>query len=260
MVSGGVTFNTLAGAQAAPTFASAFTDRDQALCGKITTRQSRQFEIRGFVNSSLGRVDSAVKQSSAFENVQSFDIRGPIEPGPTAVDKLYQQTLSLRSTTTRASRWAIGGTLLGADVEHVSYPLAYRYHMATNAREADGWYIALRNGTVTATQGRVESADHYRPGRRHYTTRMVDYFAGTRTHAYDSWGALLRGPSRDSNWRSVAVHRFTDNFGGCYTAAVGALNGAVWATSRGIGCPDERNSVRWFAHPDGSPDSLGWWH
>lgn len=262
-VSGGITMNTLNGVPGYPTYTSTLTTDAQTkrLQGTIRTRQSRQFEIRGFVNTSGGRINSSVRQSSAFDNAQTMDIRGPHQSYGEPVNKLYQEVVSLQSTTDRTSRRTVGTTLLGTDVEHVSYPLAYTYHMATTSQDiGDGWDIALRNGTVTTTQRWLVDTDHYRPGQGHYVTHLGESFIGSRTHAYEFWDAHLRNPSTDTNWQSVAQHRFSDNFGSCFQASVAAQNGAVASTARGTGCPGGRNQVRWFAHPDGSPDSLGWWH
>lgn len=258
-VTGGVTMNTLAGSQSPPTYTSTLTNVGEGVRGQVRTRQSRQFEIRGFVNTSTGRIDSLVRQSSAFDNTQAIDIRGPHRPFPgETVDKLYEQIVTLNSTTDRTSRRSRGSTLLARDVEHVSYPLAYTYHMATNvADEGDGWYIILRNGTVASTQRWLRDVDDYRPGRGHYVTHLGEYFSGSRTQAYNfsPWGGTA-----SSNWQSLATHRFADNFGSCFQSAVRAANGAVTSTTRGTPCPDGTNQVRWFARPDGSPDSLGWWH
>ncbi|HET6806096.1 MAG TPA: hypothetical protein VFH59_11710 [Frateuria sp.] len=262
LVTGGVTMNTLAGSQAAPAYTSTLANQGEGVQGRITTRQARQFEIRGFVNTSSGRIDSTVRQSSTFENVQAFDIRGPHRPFPgQVVNKLYQQAVDLHSKTDQVSRRTRGSTLLANDVVHVNYPLAYYYHMATTVTdEGDGWTIALRNGTVVSTQRWVRDADYYRPGRGHYITRLVEDFSGSRTHAYDFWDPRMSNPSTDSNWQSDATHTFTDNAGSCFQASVGANNGVVTSGTRGRGCPDGTNRVRWFARPDGSPDSLGWWH
>ncbi|MGN2254913.1 hypothetical protein ACFWZ4_16185 [Frateuria sp. GZRe12] len=260
LVTGGVTMNTLAGSQAAPTYTSTLTDVGEGVQGTIRTRQSRQFEIRGFVNTSKGRVDSSVRQSSAFDNTQDFDIRGPHRPFPgETVNKLYEQVVTLDSSTDRTSRRTRGTTVLGIDVEHVSYPLAYTYHMATTVEdEGDAWYVTVRNGTANATQRWLRDADAYRPHRGHYVTHLREYFAGSRTqaYAYSPW----RVTPSSSNWQSLSTHRFTDSFGSCFQAAVRAADGAVTSTTRGNHCPDGRNQVRWYARPDGSPDSLGWWH
>ncbi|UGB36865.1 hypothetical protein [Frateuria soli] len=262
-VSGGIIKNTLTGRPGDPTYTSTLTRDAQKkrLQGTIRTRQSRQFEIRGFVNTSRGRIDSSVRQSSDFDNSQSMYLTGPHQSHGKPVDKFYEEVVSLQSTTNRTSRRTAGTTLLGKDVEQVSYPLAYTYQMATTSQDiGDGWAIALRKGTVKAVQHWLVDTDHYRPGQGHYVTHLDESFAGSRTHAYDNWDAHLQNPSTDTHWGSVAKHLFSDNFGSCFQGSVVAREGAVVSTGRGAGCPGGHNQVRWFAHPDGSPDSLGWWH
>ena len=51
---------------------------------------------------------------------------------------------------------------------------------------------------------------------------------------------------------------YSDNRGSCYSGAMTSSSSVIPAFQAGAGCPGERNAVRWFAHPDGSPESVGW--
>ena len=81
---------------------------------------------------------------------------------------------------------------------------------------------------------------------------MRDNFVSTNTYN------TVTG--ENSNWQSQADYHFTDNLGSCYQSALTALNGIVATEATGVGCPNGHNAVLGFAHPDGSPDSLGWAH
>lgn len=93
---------------------------------------------------------------------------------------------------------------------------------------------------------------HLRNGFAPYTSRVRESFISSRTRDLQT--------QQDSNWQSQAQYRFNDSPGSCYQSALTTLDGAVATEDRGVGCPNGQNHVRWRAHPDGSPDSLGWTH
>ena len=74
---------------------------------------------------------------------------------------------------------------------------------------------------------------------------------GTDTLDFDASGNL----TAHNGQHSTQAFAFHDSLGGCYRADVGTLNGVVSSYDSGNGCPDHRNHVYWFSHPDGSPDN-----
>ncbi|HET6806361.1 MAG TPA: peptide-N4-asparagine amidase [Frateuria sp.] len=249
-VTGAVTTNTLAGSSAAPTWTNTLTRTDETTRGRIVTHQQRRFEIRGFVNTSRGRIETRLTQASRFDNTQVFHLEGPQQITAEFTDKLYVQNLDLASTTTRTVRQFIGGTLVSRDDLQVSYPLQLAYRLPATLEVTDGWYTTVKGGSVVAHQQLLQDTDDYRIGEGHYVTHVRRNFSGSRTQTTFE---------PDTNWSSRASHRYTDSFGSCYRAALGASNGSIQSSSKGIGCPGDQNRVRWFAHPDGSANSLGWW-
>jgi hypothetical protein len=79
-------------------------------------------------------------------------------------------------------------------------------------------------------------------------------------------GALAGTPSSSANPAPAAgnvsfgEYSFEDNLGSCRESVLPTLDGAVDAHVKGVGCRRNSHRVRWFAHPDGSPDGLGWVH
>ncbi|HUB89849.1 MAG TPA: peptide-N4-asparagine amidase, partial [Dyella sp.] len=71
-VSGAVTLNTLASENGAATDTDTLKQTGETIRGDIKTREHRNFEIRGFVYTSHGRIDSRVQQTSDFISVQAF--------------------------------------------------------------------------------------------------------------------------------------------------------------------------------------------
>ncbi|UGB36856.1 peptide-N4-asparagine amidase [Frateuria soli] len=251
-VTGAVTTNTLIGAAGLPRWTSTLSRTDETTRGKIVTHQGRDFEIRGFVNTSRGRVETRLTQSSRFANTQTFHVEGPLEiTMPGGVDKLYEQGIDMSSTTERTVRRWIGSRLVSRDHVSLSYPLQLGYRLAGTLTPEEDWSSVIKDGTVAARQHLLQDTDAYKAGLGHYVTHLRRNFVGSRTRTLDR---------PDSDWSSVASHQYTDNFGSCYRADITTLNGGVQSFTHGTGCPGNSNYVRWFAHPDGSANSLGWWH
>jgi len=94
-VSGEVTTNTIGSAN--PSVQENLqTDASGNVSGSVTTGSSREFKVAGFVNTSHGRVDTEVRQTVKFNNVQSFTITSA-----TYVQDITQATDVASTTSTR---------------------------------------------------------------------------------------------------------------------------------------------------------------
>ncbi|UGB44630.1 hypothetical protein LQ772_11585 [Frateuria edaphi] len=248
-VTGAVTLNTLATESGTPRYTNTLQRIGDTIVGDIHTRQQRDFEIRGFVNTSQGRIDSRVYQTGSFASTQAIRVKGPYT-GVFTADKAYRQDLSLSSTVQQTSRRAIGTRVISWDRTSVSYPLQMIYRLAAHVETGDGWFIDFTRTNVSIAQSRVIDGDHYKPGFGHYTTH-----AGARFYSVRKGGA----DQTDPRWESSTLRNYRDSFGSCYHGEVAAQDDVIVHLSKGDTCPDGRNQVRWFAHPDGSPYTLGWW-
>lgn len=253
LVVGGVTLNTLAGSSATPTVNSTLSASGDVLRGRVTTRLDRDFEIRGFVNTSHGQVHSSVAESQRFSNTQVFLLRGLADPDESSVPRLYEQNIWLSSTVHRTSRRTVGGKTISLDQERVSYPLRFSYRVEGAVAQGDQAFLVPTKASMGAHQGRFLDGDHYRAGLVRYITNLDDVFGGSRARNF-----LTGAP--DTHWKSFREVRFGDNLGSCYEHALITHDGAIDTDVQGIDCPHDINRVRWFAHPDGSPDGLGWAH
>jgi len=220
---------------------------DDTRSGDITTNLDRDFRIEGFVMTSHGRVDSSVHQTSHFSNTQQFYVDGLVLPD----FRHYRQHLLIDSSTQQHSRRTRGSLVLDDNVLTASYPLDLLYDMDGYIYDGDVPEAAPAKGSATVEQHRNLDASYQRRGFGTYTSRVRESFNASRTH-----DILAR---QDSNWQGQAQYRFTDSQGSCYQSAMTALDGLVATQARGVGCGGH-NHLRWFAHPDGSPDSLGWTH
>jgi hypothetical protein len=193
-------------------------------------------------------VDSSVEQTSHFQNTQDFYIDGLTFPNY----REYRQHLQLASQTQQHSQRIRAGVVLNDDLVTASYPLDLLYDMTGYVLYADIYEAYPLQGTVSATQHRNLDAVHLEHDAAPYASQVRDNFVSTNTYN------TVTG--KNSNWQSQADYHFYDNLGSCYQSALTALNGAVATEASGVGCPNGQNAVLWFAHPDGSPDSLGWAH
>jgi hypothetical protein len=251
-VSGAVTLNTLAGSPGSPMVTDTIQTSGDTAAGTVTTGLDRNFTIQGFVNTSRGRVDSSVQQTSHFQNTQTFYLKG-LDGLKIPESRRYQQNLSLTSTTSQHSHRTRAGLVLNDEVRTASYPLDLDYAMdGYTVDNGDGVETLPSDWSASVEQHRDLDAAYQKGGFGFYTSQVRDGFVSSRSRDLTT--------DQDSNWQAQAEYRFGDNQGSCYQSALTALDGAVASEVTGSGCSGGHNHVRWFAHPDGSPDSLGWAH
>lgn len=130
-VTGAVTENTLSAAPNPSITENVQSDSSGNVTGTVSTTSNRAFEIAGFVNTSHGKVQTEVKQSVNFKNVQNFSITAT-----TYTQDVSQQT-NVQSATTAGQ-----GRSWFETRETLYYPLTFNY---TDAFAADGSVTQLSN-------------------------------------------------------------------------------------------------------------------
>lgn len=95
-VTGEVTANTIGSGPNPSVNENLETDASGNVSGTVTTSSSREFMVAGFVNTSHGRVQTEVRQSVNFSNLQSFNINAT-----TFVQDISQNTEVQSRTITR---------------------------------------------------------------------------------------------------------------------------------------------------------------
>lgn len=246
-VSGGLTLNTLAIAPVETTIVrdNWVAGTDGVLRGDVERRYRRNYRIEGYVNTSRGRVDTTVTQEQVLTNVQQVSLAR----FENYEDHDYAQNLDLTSVTERTSLRQRGTTVLALDRVRHHFPLSIDY--AATGGYADGPYSQahLDRASAYVVQGHHQQRSHYRPAGS-YADRVYANFAGGR--AFDA------STNSSTEWNGARSHYFTDNLGSCSRERITWQAGEPTSHTLGIGCPDGVNRVRGFAHPDGSPDNLGW--
>ncbi|MCX7514537.1 peptide-N4-asparagine amidase [Frateuria hangzhouensis] len=250
-LSGAVTYNSLSAAQPQPAIKDDLTQKGDLLQGRVRTRLDRNFRICGYVDTSHGRVHSSVVQQSQFHNVQQFHVKDDASDNYDL--PVYREDLWLETATQSVSRRTQGGHLLSEDRQKVSYPLEMHYvgiGRLTTWYSGDDYDVDVFGGSVSVDQHRRADTSHYRRGLEPYRTHLREEFYGNHRVDPDTGAS--------SHWHAAHTFTFHDNRGSCYQKAVTTRNGALDDTATGMDCARGTNHVRWFAHPDGSADGLGW--
>jgi hypothetical protein len=241
-VSGRIVRNSLAGQPPTPTISDTLQqDASGNISGDISTKLSRHFVIEGYADTSQGRVQTTVDQTVGFADTQGFTIN----------ETTYRQVTDQLTSVDGVSRSRIGGFVTGEYREQASYPL----HLDINEQvAADGSFTLA---TKVHQDYRKQDAHRF-AGITLYSAKLENAVVSADTLAFDAGGNV----SGHDGQASMQGFAFQDSLGGCYRAAVSAVGGLVSSDESGQDCPDHRNRVYWFSHPDGSPDNgdtmLGW--
>jgi len=241
-ISGAVTRNTLATAAPAPTIIEALSpDVGGHVTGTITTNKRRDFLIEGFIDTARGRIVHRVVQTTLFNDAQVFDVTR------NATLRSYRQDVDLISKVWRNSYSTLGTATLLHDFTYHSTPLRVSDFTAFPVADPSDQDV---NRTIHL--GLRVQGHHERPGIAPYSTGLASDYDSSAESFVDSGGF-------DSfRWRARQTWLYSDNRGSCYSDKLTAEDWAVTDYQSGVGCPGGVDNVRWIAHPDGSPDSLGW--
>jgi hypothetical protein len=243
IVSGAVTRNTLVGQAAQPTVESTLQNNGDATRGRVTTTLHRTFTIAGFIDTAQGRIHNRVAQTVDFSTVQRFDNFN------TGASGRYQQEIQLLSSAHRISDSTLGSQRLRHDDETASFPM---YVLFRDGFRATNRYVD-QHSVRNMHQGLHLRGVHDRAGEAEFRDATDALFDSEFEADYDA--AAYPTVLRDQGGRTW---NYSDNRGSCYSGAMTSSSYVIPAFEAGAGCPGERNAVRWFAHPDGSPESVGW--
>jgi hypothetical protein len=255
-VTGALTRNTLANQPSIPIVSDGLAQSGDTVAGVIDTRLQRQFVIEGYVDTSHGRITSRVVQTNRFVNTQTLSVTGlatsQIANGTRSATD-YVQKVRLSSTVNQTSQRLRGTTLLSDDRLYLTYPLLIDYRYAGDRVRDSLPYTLGRTFAFKVHQARGLRSGHFRRGMTKYDTTLSDVLDASHDWTNPDDGT----PPVNSNWLSTRTYLFTDTLGSCYSAGLTTAAGVLQTRTRGSACPNG-NGIRWFAHPDGSPDAIGW--
>jgi hypothetical protein len=175
----------------------------------VTTTSAREFKVAGFVNTSHGRVDTEVRQSVNFKNVQNFDITSSVD-----TQDIFQETNVVSSTTTTRE----GGHSVETQ-ETFSYPLTVDI---TLTFAADG------SATQVTTAAQEFKNNVWSPFSSSFVDNKVN---STDTLALNSSFDI----TGNSGAKSSQSYKAFDSRGEKYSCSLASENNAL--TSVSGGCP-----------------------
>ena len=210
-VTGGVMENTLSAAPD-PTVDEniAFNSKTGEYTGTVSVGSKRSFAIKGYVNTSHGRVETTVQQDVNFINTQQVDVN-PVSESPD-MQNVQQNTTMDSFVTTRI------GLFSRTSEEHFAYPLNINYHFWIDASGNE-----LQNTTVD----------------QKFSLTRVDRFFGIpdfasqtveETKAQDD---INFSTGTTSNTATSQTYEYHDSRGGCYSETLTAANKALTSVTKG---------------------------
>jgi Peptide N-acetyl-beta-D-glucosaminyl asparaginase amidase A len=222
-ITGGILSNTLAAAPS-PTVDEniSYDATNQAYTGTVAVASKRSFAIRGYINTSHGRVTTTVQQNLNFLNTQTFDVT-PLVDEQNAV-----QTSTVDSTTTTQQ-----GILSTTSQEHFSYPLTVDYDFTYSPDYSGGTQV------VSVKQGYQNDKSTGLFGIPILTSQTNEQTTASDTLNFN----FVAGTDTPQGAKTTQTYTYNDNRGGCYSETLTANNNAL--TNINKGCHTSHNGYSW---------------
>ena len=214
-VSGGLISNTLSLAPTPVVTQDIVSDpKGTIFAGSVSIASNRKFTIRGYVNTSHGRVETTVEQTEDFTNNQIFKV------SPTTDVQDVQQTTTVNSRTSTQDAFVVSTV-----EQHFSYPLTLDYSYLV---QPDG----SASQTTTVIQKDLFHESKGLNGFMFYHNKTSNEVDATDTLGFSSSGAST-GPT---NSHTTQMYRAKNSLGQCYSRTLEASGQALAAVVDGKGC------------------------
>lgn len=176
--------------------------------GTVATTSSRSFVLAGWVHTSHGRVQTEIRQTIDFSNVQDFIV----PRGPSMFVQRIAQLTGIRSATT-----VRGGDRSRENVTQMAWPL--NVDIVSPRNFTTGW-------TTTIRQAYDRTDTLSREGEIEFSSVVSN--SGEWTDDYPT-----------TTIQSGAQHYFSaDSHGDCYSRSLAAAGGVLTSIIDGRGCDD----------------------
>jgi hypothetical protein len=207
-VTGAILKNTLT-AQPSPKVTENLTIVQGLPRGFVTVTSARHFTVKGYVNTSHGKVTTAVEQTINFSNRQHFKIT------PTVYIQNITQQTDIRSTTNTSDNTGTHQVAV-----RQQWPLTVDISQITNP---DG----SLNQTTTIEQTYQKALTNSDDGTTTFSSLVSNTVSPSDTLEFDSSFNLIGNTGQASSQQ----YKASDSTGSCYrrtlTAAAGVLTGVV---------------------------------
>ena len=174
--------------------------------GTVSVTSNRQYQLSGYVDTSHGRVTTAVNQTMNFSNSQDFLITAT----------RFTQNITQNTTANAITKTTNNGVTSTASQDFL-FPLNLGI---TELFNADG------SGTLTTTVHQTLQSNFATNGtgdNRHLTTSLFNNQNTTDVLAFDSSGNI----TGNSGQQSSQTYQFSDSRGHCYGVVLFAANNAL---------------------------------
>lgn len=212
-VTGALTNNTLTGPSPNIT-ENIHTAKNGNLGGSVSTRSGHNFQISGYVNTSLGTVTTTVAQDINFSNVQNFKIL------PASYQQDIKQNTTIRSVTTT-------GNNAGKFIDNANYNWPFTIDIAL---------VFNPDGSIVQTTTSNQYFELDTEGR-HKGQAITFSLLQNRVFATDELDLNSSFQITGNQDQSSAQNYFTsDSSGYCYSRDLTGANNVLTSVTNGRGC------------------------
>jgi Peptide N-acetyl-beta-D-glucosaminyl asparaginase amidase A len=216
-ITGGILSNTLSAVPTPVVTENISVDSTGMIfTGSVSAASNRKFAIKGYVNTSHGRVVTTVEQTVDFLSNQQFDVNHTTN----ADIQNAQQTSTLDSRTTTQDAFFTNTT-----EQHFSYPLNIDYSLLVNS---DGTYTQV----ATIDQKDIVSESKSLNGFKFYDSNLSNEVNATDTLDLSSSFAI----TGHSGGKTTQTYNANDSSGHCYSRTITAVNQVLTSVQNGPGC------------------------
>jgi hypothetical protein len=217
-VTGGVLSNTLSAAPTPVVTENIKVDKTGTIhTGSVAVASNRSFAIRGYVNTSHGRVETTVEQTVDFLSNQQFNV------SPTTDIQNAQQTSTVDSRTITQD-----ASFTNTTEQHFSYPLTIAFSFLVNA---DG------SATQATTVGQKDLVSETKSlnGHKFYESDLSNQVNSTDTLDFNSSGAL----TGNTGSKASGTYTAKDSLGNCFSRTITAEAQVLTSVEDGKKCKSD---------------------
>ena len=214
---GGLLEDTLGSAPTPQVTEKLTTDASGNTTGTVSVSSQRNFAVKGYVNTALGRVETTVNQAVHFNSTQTFNV------GSNDIQNVVQ-TSTVNGTTTSQL-----GFVREQTTRHIAFPLTLDYSYVVNP---DNTSVQV----VTSDQKDLETETKALNGFTLFSSGSAEQVHSTDTLNLSAAGAVTSiGPTASS-----ASYQSEDSLGACYSRQLTSKDRVLTAVTDGVGCHAKR--------------------
>lgn len=222
-VTGGLEVNTLGSPN--PVSTQNVSTKNGTTSGTFAVKSARDFTIRGFVNTSHGRIDTEVAQRVEFLNTQNFTI------GASSFNQDVRQRSTVRSlTTVRGPRGRHGDDGDQATLQEAEFPIAVNISITTNP---DGSLTQTASVNEHHSRRVAAKGDGDDDGRGGPSSSVIDTAASSADTVFFSPTFAIVGNQGQSSSQSYFSR---SSSGDCFSRTITAANGILTSIDDGKSC------------------------